>query len=40
MEQGGIDIDGQMRGIGLGPNKYDIGADEYMLQNFLPLVLK
>jgi hypothetical protein len=38
--QGGIDIDGQMRGIGTPPNNFDVGADEYMLVNYLPLILK
>jgi hypothetical protein len=38
--QGGIDIDGQIRGIGIGENKYDVGADEYVVENFLPIILK
>ncbi len=38
--QGGIDIDGQMRGIGIPPNSFDVGADEYMLVNYLPLIVK
>lgn len=38
--QGGIDIDGQIRGIGVGPNAYDVGADEYMVENFLSIILK
>jgi len=38
--QGGIDIDGQIRGIGTPPNSYDVGADEYMLMHYLPLITK
>lgn len=34
------DIDGQMRGIGSPPNSFDVGADEYMLVNYLPLIVK
>ncbi len=38
--QGGIDIDGQVRPVGPEPNNFDIGADEYMLQIFLPMISK
>ena len=38
--QGGIDIDGQIRPVGVEPNNYDVGADEYMIQTFMPLVFK
>jgi len=38
--QGGIDIDGQIRPVGVEPNNYDIGADEFMLQTFMPIVFK
>jgi hypothetical protein len=36
--QGGIDIDGQIRGIGILPNSFDVGADEFIIYTFLPLV--
>lgn len=35
-----IDIDGQLRPVGPGIINYDLGADEYMLQAFLPVVQK
>ena len=34
------DIDGDIRPIGLGPTPYDVGADEYQVINFLPLILQ
>ncbi len=38
--QGGIDIDGQYRPVGVEPNNFDIGADEYMLQIFIPIIFR
>ena len=34
------DIDGDIRPIGLGPTPYDVGADEYQVINYLPLILQ
>jgi len=36
--QGGIDIDGQIRPVGVEPDNYDVGADEFMLQTFMPII--
>jgi len=38
--QGGIDIDGQIRPVGVEPDNYDVGADEFMLQTFMPIVFR
>ena len=34
------DIDSQIRPLGVEPNSYDVGADEFMLQTFMPMVFK
>ncbi len=38
--QGGVDIDGQIRPVGVEPDNYDVGADEFMLQTFMPVVFR
>lgn len=35
-----VDIDSQTRPIGIAPVNFDVGADEYMLQIFMPIVYK